>query len=130
MYRCARIAVVALVTTVALSVSAFAQTHRYFPATALRGELVVQQTPDVILNGKPARLAPGSRVKGDNNLLQQPASLMGQKLVVHYTLDPQGLLMDVWVLNSAELANKVWPRSAAEAAQLRFDTAAQTWSKP
>jgi len=130
MYRCARIAVVALVTTVALSVSAFAQTHRYFPATALRGELLVLQTPDVILNGKPARLAPGSRVKGDNNLLQQPASLMGQKLVVHYTVDPQGLLMDVWVLNAAELANKTWPRSREEAARLQFEPGTQTWSKP
>ncbi|MDM4767673.1 hypothetical protein [Pelomonas sp. SE-A7] len=127
MYRCA---LTAVITAVALHASAFAQTHRFFPATALRGDLVVLQTPDVSLNGKPARLAPGARVKGDDNMLKQPASLMGQKLVVHYTVDPQGLLMDVWVLNPVELANKGWPRSREEAARLQFEPGTQTWSKP
>ena len=64
------------------------------------------QTPDVLLNGQPARLAPGARIKGDTNLLLQPASLTGQKFVVHYTVEPGGLIMDVWVLNPAELANR------------------------
>ncbi|MBT9492945.1 MAG: hypothetical protein IV107_11510 [Paucibacter sp.] len=106
-----------------------AQTHRPFPPYALRGEMVVLQTPDISLNGKPARLAPGSRLRGDTNLLQQPASLSGEKLVVHYTLDPNGLLMDVWVLNPVELANKPWPREAQEAANWSFDQASQTWTK-
>jgi hypothetical protein len=131
MYRCTQFL---LPTAVAASLlgmvcSAQAQTHRPFPAYALRGEMVVLQTPDISLNGKPARLAPGARVRGDTNLLQQPASLSGEKLVVHYTLDPTGLLMDVWVLNPVELANKPWPSSPQEAQNWSFDQASQTWIK-
>ncbi|MCV2369977.1 hypothetical protein [Roseateles oligotrophus] len=131
MYRCASILAVSVLASAALSssFSAQAQTHRPFPAQALRGELVVLQTPDVSLNGVAARLAPGARVRGDNNLLQQPAALSGEKLTVHYTLDPSGLLMDVWVLNPVELANKPWPRSPQEAETWSFDQAAQVWIK-
>ena len=125
MYRCALLAFAA--STVCIS--AQAQMHRPFPAFALRGELVVLQTPDVRLNGQPARLAPGSRLRGDTNLLLQPASVAGQKLIVHYTVDPSGLLMDVWILNPAELANKTWPRTPQEAAGWSFDQASQVWTR-
>jgi hypothetical protein len=125
MYRCALLAFAAS----AACVCAHAQTHRPFTKQTLRGELVIQQTPDVTLNGKSARMAPGSRLRGDNNLLLQPASVAGQKLVVHYTVDSFGLLMDIWVLNGAELANKPWPTTAADAAAWTFNAATQTWSK-
>ena len=124
--------------TLALGVSAVlaapavqAQTHRIFPATALRGEFVLTQFPDALINGKPAKLAPGGRVFGDTNLLLQPASLVGQKNIVHYVIEPNsGLVMTVWVLNPAELANKLWPRTPQEAASWQFDAATQTWKKP
>src|SRR6218665_1924539 len=102
-------------------ISAQAQVHRNFPAYALRGELVIKQFPDALLNGKAARLAPGARLRSDGNMLTQPASVMGEKLVVHYTLDPNGLLLEIWVLNPAELANKTWPRTPQEAATWSFD---------
>ena len=124
MYRCA------LALTLAVSsLAAQAQQHRFFPANALRGELVITQHPDVLLNGKPARLAPGSRIKGDTNLLVQPAGLAGQKLVVHYTVESSGLIMDVWVLNPAEAANKPWPTTPAESATWTFNAGTQTWVK-
>lgn len=129
MYRCVSLAATAVAALV-LSIPAQAQVHRPFPPQTLRGELVVLQTPEVSLNGHTARLAPGARLRGDTNLLLQPASVAGQKLTVHYTLDGFGLLMDVWVLNPAELANKTWPRSREEAAQLSFDPAAQVWFRP
>lgn len=131
MYRCASAsALLAFAASLACLSSAQAQTHRQFPAYALRGELVVQQAPDVSLNGQPARLAPGSRLRNESHMLLQPASLAGQKLVVHFTIEPiTGLLQDVWVLNAAELANKPWPRSAQEAAAMTFDPGTQTWSK-
>ncbi|WP_310384818.1 hypothetical protein [Roseateles sp.] len=131
MYRCTKFLIPAAVAATLLSMvcSVQAQTHRPFPAHALRGEMVVLQTPDISLNGKPARLAPGARVRGDTHLLQQPASLSGEKLIVHYTLDPTGLLMDVWVLNPVELANKPWPRSLQEAENWSFDQASQVWTK-
>ncbi|MBI3348616.1 MAG: hypothetical protein HY020_15585 [Burkholderiales bacterium] len=124
MYRCAL--PLALVVS---CLTAQAQTHRFFPATALRGELIITQFPDAQLNGKPARLAPGARVKNDNNLWVPPAGLAGQKLTVHYTVESSGLIMDVWVLNPAELANKPWPATPAEAASWQFNPGNQTWSK-
>ena len=125
MYRCV------LPLTLAVScLTAQAQTHRFFTPTTLRGELVVTQHPDVLLNGKYARLAPGSRIKGDTNLLVQPGAITGQKFIVHYTVESSGLIMDVWVLNAAELANKPWPRTPAEAASWQFNPGNQTWSKP
>ncbi len=125
MYRC-----VLPLALAATCLVAQAQTHRFFPATALRGEFVITQYPDVLLNGKYARLAPGSRIKGDTNLLVQPAGLTGQKLIVHYTVESSGLIMDVWVLNPAELANKTWPTTPAEAASWQFIPGNQTWVKP
>ncbi len=131
MYRCATFLIPAAIAAATLSLSpcAQAQAHRPFPAQALRGELVVLQTPDVSLNGQLARLAPGARIRGDNNLLQQPAAISGEKFIVHYTLDPSGLLIDVWILNAAELANKPWPSKPEEASNWSFDQASQTWIK-
>ncbi|WP_235538262.1 hypothetical protein [Pelomonas sp. Root1444] len=111
------------------SLPAQAQQHRFFPAHALRGELVITQFPDAKLNGKPARLAPGSRIKGDTNLWIPPAGLTGQKLTVHYTVESSGLIMDVWVLNPVELANKPWPTTPAESARWQFNPGNQTWIK-
>lgn len=127
MYRCATSAVA--LAAAALSISASAQNHRPFPANALRGELVVVQAPDVTLNGQAARLAPGARIRGDNNLMLLSATLTGQKLTVHYTIDSYGLLKDLWVLNATELANTPWPQTAEQAASWVFDSGAQTWTK-
>jgi hypothetical protein len=127
MYRCALTSLgLALATTCLI---AQAQTHRFFTPQTLRGEMVVTQHPDVLLNGKAARLAPGSRIKSDNDLLLQPGAITGQKLIVHYTVENSGLVMDVWVLNPAELANKPWPTTRAEAATWQFNGGNQTWIK-
>jgi len=127
MYRCAIPAVA--FAAAALSFPASAQNHRPFPATALRGELIVVQAPDVTLNGQAARLAPGARIRGDNNLFLLSSSITGQKFIVHYTVDSYGLLKDLWVLNATELANTPWPQTAEQAASWVFDSGAQTWTK-
>jgi hypothetical protein len=103
---------------------------RPFPATALRGELQFGQPPEVQLNGQPARLAPGARIRGENNMLVLSGALMGSKAVANYTLDMMGNVKDVWILTAAERAKKPWPRTLDEAQQWRFDPASQTWSKP
>ena len=125
MNRCVPIAVLGLALTGAVA----AQTSRPFPATALRGALVVVQPPDVELNGQAARLAPGSRIRGADNLVQMSGALVGAQLLVHYTLDPTGLLQDVWILTPDEAARKPWPTLAAEAQAWLFNPAAQVWSK-
>jgi len=102
--------------------------QRPFPAQALRGTLKVVDAPDVLLNGSVARLAPGARIRGTNNLLVMSAAIAGQALGVHYTRDFDGLIKDVWILRADEAA-RFWPRSATEAATYTFDPAGQTWTR-
>ena len=83
-----------------------------------------------MLNDQPARLAPGARIRGQNNMLQVSASVIGAKLLVHYTLDPQGLIQNVWILTPEEAARQPWPTTAAQAQTWSFDPVAQVWTKP
>ncbi|TXC66828.1 hypothetical protein FSC37_16540 [Piscinibacter aquaticus] len=126
MYRC----FAALLASLLISGGAFAQSLRAFTPNALRGTIEVLQSPEVALNGKPARLAASARIFGPDNLIKVPASIVGQKLVVNYTLDGQGFVRDVWVLTESEAAKKPWPTTAAEAQARRFDSVSQVWIKP
>jgi len=126
MIRC----VAALTAAVLFVAGACAQpVQRNFPATALRGEITFGQPPEVLLNGQPARLAPAARIRGLNNLLVMSGALMGQRAVVHYTLDPLGLLHDVWILTEAERAKQPWPTTAIDARAWSFDPLAQVWTQ-
>ncbi len=127
MNRCA-IAALALLAF-ALPCSA-QQGLRAFPAQALRGELLIGQPPQATLNGQPARLAPGARIRGENNLLLMSGAAANQPLVVHYTRDEFGLLKDIWVLTPEERARRPWPSTPAEASSWLFDPVGQTWRKP
>ena len=86
----------------------------------------------VRLNGEAARLAPGARIRDENNLLAMSAALTGRRLTVNYTVealfDGSVLLRDVWILRADEIAN-FWPRSREEAARYQLDPAAQVWSR-
>ncbi len=126
MTRCA----LAAVTLAVLAAPAFAQDSRPFPADALRGELVVTLPPEVLLNGQPSRLAPGARILDQRNLLQLSGGIVGQRLLVNYTLDSAGQPLTVWILTPAEAARQPWPRTRAEAQAWLFDPAAQAWVKP
>ncbi|WP_280152838.1 hypothetical protein [Piscinibacter sp. XHJ-5] len=125
MYRCA----LATAAAICLVAPAAAQ-QRAFPQNALRGALVLTSTSDATLNGKPARLAPGLRIRGQDNMLAMSGSLLGAKLLVNYTVDMQGLVKDVWVLTPDEAAKKPWPVTAQEAQAWSFDPVAQVWTKP
>ncbi len=107
---------------------AAAQMQRNFPANALRGELTMTQPPDVLLNGVPARLAPGARIRAQNNMMALPGTLAGQRLPVHYTRESNGLLLDIWVLTPAELAQRPWPVNDAQMKAWAFNPAGQTWT--
>ncbi len=107
-----------------------AQVQRQFPQNALRGQMVFGNPPEVQLNGKAALLAPGARIRGQDNMLQMSGALVGTKVWVHYTVDLQGALLDVWLLRPEELAKKPWPATLAEAQNWSFDATAQTWVKP
>ena len=106
------------------------QTMRRFPQNALRGVITFGEPPLVRLNGELARLAPGARIRGTNNLLVLSGTLTGLKSAVNYTLDNTGQLKDVWLLRDEETARKPWPSNPQEAAQWNFDAGNQIWSKP
>ncbi len=120
----------ALALGLALAGGVRAQMQRPFPPTALRGTLVVGQTPEVAVDGRPARLAPGARIRSQANTVELPASLMGQALAVHYTIDFDGNVKDVWILTPEERAKRPWPTTPEEAARWVFDPAEQTWRRP
>ncbi len=126
----ARRAVMAALAGILLGVAqpGLSQVQRSFPANALRGSLTFGTPPTVLLNGQSAQLAPGARIRGENNLLLMSGALAGQSHTSHYTLDPLGLLMDVWLLRDEE-KQRFWPRSLEEAGQYEFDAAAQAWTR-
>ncbi len=107
MNRC--LSLLSLVTAL-LAASATAQDlpQRIPPmaANALRGELVVTLPPEILLNGQPARLSPGARIRGRNNLLLLSGTVVGQTLQVRYLPDTSGLVHQVWILNDVELQAK------------------------
>ncbi len=80
--------------------------QRPIPLAAKRGLLVVTQPPEVLLDGRPDRLSPGTRIRGRNNLLVLSASLVGQELLVRYVRGPEGQIHDVWILTEAEAQAK------------------------
>jgi hypothetical protein len=75
---------------------------RNFPANALRGTLQVTAPPEVAMDGKAARLAPGARIYDRQNLLALSGSLVGQELLVNYTRDTVGNVQLVWILTAEE----------------------------
>jgi hypothetical protein len=89
----------------ALTASAQTPQQRIPPmsAKAILGVLVVTQPPEVLLDNQPARLSPGARIRGRNNLLVLSGALIGQPLQVRYLLDTSGLVHQVWILTDAEL---------------------------
>ena len=117
-----------LLATGALPVAA--QSPRNFPASALRGEIVVTAPPQLLVNKQPARLAPGARIRGMDNMLVMSGAALNQRLTVHYTRDLQGQLLEVWILTPAELARKPWPSTPQEASSWSFNPDTQVWSKP
>lgn len=79
-------------------------TVRPFPPKAQRGAMQITQPPELLLNGKPERLSPGSRIRGANNMLVLSGALVGQRLLVNFVREPMGLIHEVWILNPAEAA--------------------------
>ena len=129
MYRC-----IALFAALAFASSspgwAQDQPTRLFPQNALRGVVTFGVPPEVVLNGAPARLAPGARLRAQNNMMVLSGTLTGTKQTVHYTLENAGLIKDLWILRDEEKANKPWPTKPEHTATWTFDPGTQTWTKP
>jgi hypothetical protein len=76
---------------------------REFPPGVTRGQLTVGMPPEVTLNGRAARLAPGARIRGTNNMLLMSAGLSGKTFPVVFLRDASGALREVWLLSDAEI---------------------------
>lgn len=127
MPRCLSTAAAAL--ALAVPMLAAAQLVRALPTNTLRGEAVFGQPPQLLLNGQPARLSPGARIKSPDNMLVLSGALIGQKLTVNYTVDTYGLLMDVWLLRDEDIVQP-WPTTLQEAATWAYNPITKTWVKP
>ncbi len=100
---------------------------REFPAKALRGTMVVQQTPLITIDGKQEQLSPGARIRGVNNMLAMSASLTGVELVVNYTREVNGYVHEVWILTPDEA--KLKRASGAKERNFSFGSDADTAPK-
>lgn len=77
---------------------------RGFPDAAQRGTLTITQSPEITLNGQPARLSPGARIHDQHDMLVLPAHLTGQTLLVNFVTESLGLVHEVWILTPDEAA--------------------------
>jgi hypothetical protein len=114
-------------TTSSETVVQMAQARRLPPAS-LRGKITITPGPQGVLNGQTVSMAPGLRVRGTDNILVAPSSLMGQTFVVNYLRDGYGLIQDMWVLREDERA-KLWPSTTEEATTWVYEPVSQTWTK-
>lgn len=85
----------------ALSVSAFAQ--RGFPQGVKPAELRDITFPNVTIDSKTYRLAPGARIYDTNNRIVVPNSAPKTGKVL-FKLDGQGNLSKLWILTPEEIA--------------------------
>jgi hypothetical protein len=120
----------ALLAAACLVAPALAQVQRAFPENALRGTLVMGLAPEIQVNGNAARLAPGARIRDQNNMTVVPGAVAGARFLAHYTVDTSGLVKDVWILRPEEAAVKPWPETQRQAMEWRFDPIGQVWVKP
>ncbi|TFZ03632.1 hypothetical protein [Ramlibacter humi] len=90
-----------LLATAALA--AQAQTViRNAPADVKPGRLAITTPPEATLDGQPARLSPGARIRDTNNMLVLSGSLAGQTVPVVYRPDGMGNVHEVWLLTEDE----------------------------
>ncbi|MBL0422802.1 hypothetical protein JI739_20875 [Ramlibacter sp. AW1] len=108
-------------TTLSLAAgAAFSQTvTREAPRDVQPGRLAITLPPDALLDGQPARLSPGARIRDTRNLLVLSASLAGQEHPVVFRRDGMGLVHEVWLLTEAEYARLGGKGPAADAESAR-----------
>ncbi len=86
--------------------------------------LKVTTPPDILLDGKPERLSPGSRIRTETNLMVPPQQLIGQEAQVNYTHEGLVLVHEIWILTPAEQAQQ--RAGKGEVVQRNFRFASET----
>jgi hypothetical protein len=98
---------------------------RKFPANALRGQMKVVQAPEILIDGKPERLSPGSRIRDIQQRIVLSASITNQVFVVNFVRNPLGEVQEVWLLNELEAKQKI----KANTAERNFSFASESDTK-
>ena len=101
-------AIVASMLALACATQAWAE--RNFPEQAKRGELRAYEYPSMKIGDRVYRLAPGSRIINQQNLIIMPASLQVQTAPIMYMLDIGGDLSRIWLLTEDEAAQHPLPK--------------------
>ena len=107
-----RIFLTAFAAMLALVWSAPGAAERNFPQQARRGELKAFQYPSMAIGKNVYRLAAGSRIYNERNLIVMPATLDVQAAPIMYLLDTSGNLSRVWLLTGAEARQHALPKQA------------------
>jgi hypothetical protein len=97
---------------VATAAQAQEQIVRVPPADVKAARMEVTAPPDIALDGKSDRLAPGARIRDTRNLLVLSGSLVGQTVPVLYRREAAGMVYEAWILTPEEFA-KVAPEADA-----------------
>ena len=74
------------------------------PLKAKRADITFNGTPDILVDGKVARMAPGARITNRNNMLVLPGTLKGVATTKYTLEETTGLVMQVWLLTEQEIA--------------------------
>lgn len=103
---CLRLLAAALLLWSALGGVARAE-GRPFPPDTLRGKMTPGYYPELLIDGKPRRLAAGARIFNEDNMITVPASLRGSDIVVNYTVNGAGEIERIWILSETEAAQRL-----------------------
>jgi hypothetical protein len=95
---------VVLASVLALVCATQGWAGRDFPQQAQRGDLKAYEYPAMKIGDVIYRLAAGSRIYNEQNLIIMPASLQVHASPIMYMLDTSGDLSRVWLLNREEAA--------------------------
>jgi hypothetical protein len=80
---------------------------RPFPPASKRGTMSPAIYPAIVIDGKMRNLSAGARIWNQDNLIEQPASLRGNGLVVNYTENADGDIDRVWILSNEEASRSL-----------------------
>lgn len=110
MTRCSRPGIAAFVCAASVTLAlgglaptAQAQVNRLFPQGTKRGTMTFVEPPQVLLDNKPVRLGPGTRVHDEKNRIALHGTLRGKTAIVNYVRDVAGVPREVWILTPAEI---------------------------
>ncbi|WP_228893761.1 hypothetical protein [Pseudoduganella aquatica] len=80
---------------------------RPFPPDAKRGKMTPAWHPSIVIDGKTRTLSPAARIFNQDNMIEMPASLRGENLLVNYQEDSDGQILNVWILTREEASQRL-----------------------